>query len=257
MAKKKPVPAKSHQYVKRQKKFIEMPMDKFWKIVASVAAVIVAIVLFFVLRSAFDGHLNVVDGVVQTSGDNWIVANTGTAQKPRYFKVGEAGEVAGFARSLDENAAVDKNVRAYTYKPDDAASPVKVTVMAGADAYDKLPATLQRNFAQFMPGATMSEVSQDDVAGKRARSFSYTFSYPTPDLTAEATPEPDAETEPGATPKPQSMTYTKAAYAFLAASHGRSVMLSATASDTDEAKLPGEDVLKDAIARVAAQTTIE
>ena len=50
MAKRRPVPAKSHQYVKRQKKFIEMPMDKFWKIVASVAAVIVAIVLFFVLQ---------------------------------------------------------------------------------------------------------------------------------------------------------------------------------------------------------------
>ncbi len=251
MAKKRSVPAKPHQYVKRQKKFIEMPMDKFWKIVASVAAVIVAIVLFFVLRSAFDGHLNVVDGVVQTAGDNWIVANAGTTQKPRYFKVGEAGEVEGFARSLDDSSTVDKNVKAYTYTPDDAASPIKVTVMAGADTYDRLPATLQSNFAQFMPDATMGEISQDDVAGKRARSFSYTFNYPTSGLAAEATPAPDAATES------QSMTHTKAAYTFLEAGHGRSVMLSATASDTDEAKLPGEDALKDAIARVAARVTID
>ena len=89
MAKKNSVPKKQHKHVTRKKQFIEMPKEKFIKICVIVAAVIIAIVLFFVLRSAMDGHLDVVDGSVVTGGDNWLITNSQTTTNPRYFKLAE------------------------------------------------------------------------------------------------------------------------------------------------------------------------
>ena len=134
MAKKKSVPNRQQAHVKHENKFITMPKEKFIKICVIVGVVILAVVLFFVLRRAYDGHLPVEDGVVVTQGDNWLVVNT-ESPNARYFRLGELGEVDGY--TLESSAySSDANLLSYTYTPTDEASSLdNISVASLAASY--------------------------------------------------------------------------------------------------------------------------
>lgn len=250
MGKKKGVPNRQQAKVKRENKFIDMPKDKLIKICVIVGLVIVAIVLFFVLRRAYDGHLPVQEGVVVTEADNWIVANTESAGSPRYFKLGTAGEVEGYTRSRDETLVSDANTAPFTYKPEDETSAIdSATVMVGGGAYDTLAANVHANYGTYMTGAQVGEMDESDVGGTPARSFAISYSYENP--AAEG-----AQGEDGAQTQ-ASTVYVRGHYIYLRAGHDRSVIVSVSSQAGEEATLASEELLKTEALKIAAQVTID
>ena len=60
-----------------------------------IAVIVIGIVLFNLLYD--DGSLDVVDGVAQVQGENSLLINAGSANNPRYFKLGQLADIEGYA----------------------------------------------------------------------------------------------------------------------------------------------------------------
>ena len=174
MAKKKSVPNRQQAHVKHENKFITMPKEKFIKICVIVGVVILAIVLFFVLRRAYDGHLPVEDGVVVTQGDNWLVVNT-ESPNARYFRLGELGEVDGY--TLESSAySSDANLLSYTYTPTDEASSLdNISVASLAASYTQYAQSFHNNLLLYYGDLTVSDLEDLEANGVAAQGFSYEY----------------------------------------------------------------------------------
>ena len=140
MAKKAKTSARSKGYRKTVQKKPFLTKKEIIALVAIVAAIVLAIVLFNLLYD--DGSLEVVDGVVQTENlESSLIATDVVGDETKYFKVGEAGEVAGYTRERTVNSA-DANLATFDYYPEDEASPVEyLHVGAGSGTTDALMQT--------------------------------------------------------------------------------------------------------------------
>ena len=140
MAKKAKTSARSKGYRKTVQKKPFLTKKEIIAQVAIVAAIVLAIVLFNLLYD--DGSLEVVDGVVQTENlESSLIATDVVGDETKYFKVGEAGEVAGYTRERTVNSA-DANLATFDYYPEDEASPVEyLHVGAGSGTTDALMQT--------------------------------------------------------------------------------------------------------------------
>ena len=189
MAKKKSVPNRQQAHVKHENKFITMPKEKFIKICIIVGVVILAVVLFFVLRRAYDGHLPVEDGVVVTQGDNWLVVNT-ESPNARYFRLGELGEVDGY--TLESSAySSDANLLSYTYTPTDEASSLdNISVASLAASYTQYAQSFHNNLLLYYGDLTVSDLEDLEANGVAAQGFSYEY---IPAVEETATEETAAE----------------------------------------------------------------
>lgn len=189
VAKKKSVPNRQQAHVKHENKFITMPKEKFIKICIIVGVVILAVVLFFVLRRAYDGHLPVEDGVVVTQGDNWLVVNT-ESPNARYFRLGELGEVDGY--TLESSAySSDANLLSYTYTPTDEASSLdNISVASLAASYTQYAQSFHNNLLLYYGDLTVSDLEDLEANGVAAQGFSYEY---IPAVEETATEETAAE----------------------------------------------------------------
>ena len=198
MAKKKSVPNRQQAHVKHENKFITMPKEKFIKICVIVGVVILAIVLFFVLRRAYDGHLPVEDGVVVTQGDNWLVVNT-ESPNARYFRLGELGEVDGY--TLESSAySSDANLLSYTYTPTDEASSLdNISVASLAASYTQYAQSFHNNLLLYYGDLTVSDLEDLEANGVAAQGFSYEYIPAVEETATEETAAEETATEETAT----------------------------------------------------------
>ena len=122
MAKKAKTSARSKGYRKTVQKKPFLTKKEIIALVAIVAAIALAILLFNLLYD--DGSLDVVDGVVQTENfDNSVIAQDHIGDETKYFKVAEIGEIEGYTREREENSA-DANRATFVYTPEDETSPI-------------------------------------------------------------------------------------------------------------------------------------
>ncbi|HIS01824.1 MAG TPA: hypothetical protein IAA74_09535 [Candidatus Excrementavichristensenella intestinipullorum] len=198
MAKKKSVPNRQQAHVKHENKFITMPKEKFIKICVIVGVVILAVVLFFVLRRAYDGHLPVEDGVVVTQGDNWLVVNT-ESPNARYFRLGELGEVDGY--TLESSAySSDANLLSYTYTPTDEASSLdNISVASLAASYTQYAQSFHNNLLLYYGDLTVSDLEDLEANGVAAQGFSYEYIPAVEETATEETATEETATEETAT----------------------------------------------------------
>lgn len=198
MAKKKSVPNRQQAHVKHENKFITMPKEKFIKICVIVGVVILAVVLFFVLRRAYDGHLPVEDGVVVTQGDNWLVVNT-ESPNARYFRLGELGEVDGY--TLESSAySSDANLLSYTYTPTDEASSLdNISVASLAASYTQYAQSFHNNLLLYYGDLTVSDLEDLEANGVAAQGFSYEYIPAVEETATEETAAEETATEETAT----------------------------------------------------------
>ena len=198
MAKKKSVPNRQQAHVKHENKFITMPKEKFIKICVIVGVVILAVVLFFVLRRAYDGHLPVEDGVVVTQGDNWLVVNT-ESPNARYFRLGELGEVDGY--TLESSAySSDANLLSYTYTPTDEASSLdNISVASLAASYTQYAQSFHNNLLLYYGDLTVSDLEDLEANGAAAQGFSYEYIPAVEETATEETAAEETATEEIAT----------------------------------------------------------
>ena len=82
-------------------------------VVGVIAVIVIGIVLFNLLYD--DGSLDVVDGVAQVQGENSLLINAGSANNPRYYKLGQLADIEE-ARRLERKRLpqdVDYSQRAW------------------------------------------------------------------------------------------------------------------------------------------------
>ena len=79
-----------------------------------VIVALLAVGAFFLFRYD-DGALKVQDGAVLADGDNWLIADGSNVRgRSRYYKLGEIGEVEGYAREKG-TALTDVNIPQYSF----------------------------------------------------------------------------------------------------------------------------------------------
>ena len=129
MAKKAKTSARSKGYRKTVQKKPFLTKKEIIALVAIVAAIALAILLFNLLYD--DGSLDMVDGVVQTENfENSVIAQARIGDETKYFKVAEIGEIEGYTREREENSA-DANRATFVFTPEDETSPIDYIRVSG------------------------------------------------------------------------------------------------------------------------------
>ncbi len=110
MAKKS---AKSKGYIRTKAK--KPYLSKKEAIILAVSLGVILIALIAALIPKSDGSMKTKGGKLDVSEDS-LILNAGTGYNPRYYKLGEIGEIEGYTRTaeaMDENG----NVRKFIYTP--------------------------------------------------------------------------------------------------------------------------------------------
>lgn len=210
MAKKAKTSARSKGYRKTEKKRPFLTKKEIIYLVIIVAAIALALILGFLLYD--DGSLDVVDGVVQTENlDSSLIVNAGSKDEPKYFKIGEVGELEGYTRERTDGLGT--TYASFYYYPEDEASDVEYLYVApGA----KTPVSMaQTSYISSMSstmvlGSAGEGIQEIDIDGRHfyylitqreGHPVAETTEDGSTDATASAAPVADAtaEIEPEAT----------------------------------------------------------
>ena len=161
-------------------------------------AIVVALILIVVLFNVFydDGSLKIVNGVAQTRGDNSLILNVGSANKPHYYKLGQLAEVDGYTLSATP-VTNDENVNTFTFTPVEDSAIDSVSFNAYGYSATAFCEAMVASFSSA-DDVVCSELQTADADGHTVSYFTY---HTTP--TVEETPaETEAETaEPTAEPE--------------------------------------------------------
>ena len=169
------------------------------KLLCAFVAIIVIVVVAFALYD--DGALKVEDGAIVGMEDNWLVANGGTSQRPRYYKLGEAGELSGY--SMDSSFASDASlIRDIYYYPEAEDNPVDYVSMGASQVKAAELAETVSTTLSGIEGCEVSEVRTGESNGLGYTYYGYTLQYTSTDpseaeddAAAEATAVPDGEAD--------------------------------------------------------------
>ena len=190
MAKKAKTSARSKGYRKTVQKKPFLTKKEIIALVVIVAVIALAVILFNLLYD--DGSLDVVDGVAQTENlENSLIATDVIGDETKYFKVGEAGEIAGYTRERVENTA-DANLATFDYYPEDETSPISyLHVGAGGGTPDALMQTVTLSYT--MSGVPIDAQGETEIDGRAIQYMITSGEYAIEEETAET--EEAAQTE--------------------------------------------------------------
>ncbi len=121
-----------------------------WLMIAGATAIVLAVVLFFVLRAPA-GALPVRNGAVVKGADNWIVANLNTDGKPYYFHTANYDAPTGFTRDLEYTVKSDPLVDEVYLKPDGenaAITMAYITTVTGSRLADEMLETVKQYYTE-------------------------------------------------------------------------------------------------------------
>ena len=182
MAKKAKTSARSKGYRKTVQKKPFLTKKEIIALVVIVAVIALAVILFNLLYD--DGSLDVVDGVVQTENlENSLIATDVVGDETKYFKVGEAGEIAGYTRERVENSA-DANLATFDYYPEDETSPISyLHVGAGGGTPDALMQTVTLSYT--MSGVPIDAQGETEIDGRAIQYMITSGEYAIEEETAE------------------------------------------------------------------------
>lgn len=144
-----------------------IPKELKFGIIFSVAALILAVILFFALYD--DGSLPMQDGAPVMAGENWLIVNKGSSGDPKYYKVGEINTPDGYTADEPETQT---NLRIYTFRPDDAGSLIDHYYATGINGKPvDVSETANSNYIAWGTGMEISEVKTAVVGGKEVYYF--------------------------------------------------------------------------------------
>ncbi len=223
--------------------------------IALLCALIVAVAVgaFFLFRYD-DGALKIQDGSVVTDGDNWLIANgSNTRGGARYYKLGEVGEIDGYAREAKPMES-DANLTEFVYTSGDAEAPVKrVTVTTGHAA-----AKAMADYAATMIGgaanAEVGEVQTGEIGGATVSYFLYGAK---PAEKAADAEEAEAEAPSTEDAEDAEAPYQRAVRAYLDADHGCCVALRCEGGGDTADACPTDEQLLAELAKAIPAVTLE
>ena len=102
-------------------------------IIAAVALVLAIIVIWLGCKWFVGpgGSLPNFFGNLRTVESDWIVTNTGSTSRPKYFKMGEMSAPEGYTLDEEFQASTDTKAQTFYYAADDESAPVKSVYVAG------------------------------------------------------------------------------------------------------------------------------
>lgn len=258
--------AKSKGYRKQVEKKPYLSKREIALLCVIIAAVAVA--AFFLFRYD-DGALKVREGSVMTDGDNWLIVNGSNARGGvRYYKVGEIGEVEGYARTA-QSLSTDDNIPEYLFSPAAEGNQVEsITVTTSHNAPQAL-AKYTRTAVESIEGTEMGELLDADMGGRKVWYYIYSNEREQGDVANNAAPangaQDDAsasspagsETEAAAEPM-EANRFAKSIVGYTDAPRDSSIVIHVDSnSDTAEHMLPDETLLKTLECAVEAVTLTE
>lgn len=238
MAKKS---AKSKGYRKTTGKKPYLTKRDVIMLCALVAVIVVGAILLF---SYDDGALKMKDGVLTETSENWLIVN-GSAKGRRYYKLGEAGEIEGYARETTPGMA-DANINAIKYVAEDESAAVK------SIALSTVPAKVERAaeyYRSLLKAAEPTEIQTADASGTTCLWFSYKNAWHADE--AEAADEA-ADAEEAAPNR-----FEQALHAYIAAPHDCAIGLSVAAEVASESDYLSDEQLLEAAAKAIGAISVE
>ena len=219
--------------------------------IVCVIVALVAVGAFFLFRYD-DGALKVQDGAVVTEGDNWLIANGSNMQGGRrYYKLGEIGEIDGYAREKGALSS-DGNIPEYSFTPAGESGDVTVTVTCGHGSAEAM-AKYSLATVQSIGISTAGEIQTGQLAGQDVRYYSYATDYTQQDAPAEGEAKSDAQTAEG----DAASRYSRSVAGYIDASHNCCVIVNVVSKgNTDDDCLPDDalvGILENAVRAVKVE----
>lgn len=246
MAKKNSAKSKGYRKPVQKKPYLTK------KDIAITAAVVAAIILVVVLFNVFydDGSLKVKDGVVQTS-ENSLVLNTGSANHPVYYKIGQLTDIDGYTLSSNYKST-DTNVLEYVYYPEGESDIDLISVNAYAYDASVFSAAAEQTYANDSTMASSElQTIEDD-----GRTVSYlTFSVLEQEEATEAETTEEATEE--AVVEETEPTYVQALHAYVSVDTDRCIYILVRNDVESPDQYIDDSVLVEALNQVLASLSYE
>ena len=185
---KKSAKSKGYRHYKKEKPFLTK--KEIYALIAIAAVVLIGFILFI---SYDDGALKIKDGAIEGLESNWIVTNGGTSSSPRYFKLGEAGEMEGFTH-MPTISYLDYNTYDNYYYPTDESNPIEFISISTTSIKNSSPADLGSSVIEAIGAMEGYEVTSSLTEGKVGDTPYLYYSF-TSETYVEPTEEETAETE--------------------------------------------------------------
>jgi hypothetical protein len=191
------------------------------------------------------------DGAVVTEGDNWLIANGSNMQGGRrYYKLGEIGEIDGYAREKGALSS-DGNIPEYSFTPAGEGGDVTVTVTCGHGSAEAM-AKYSLATVQSIGISTAGEIQAGQLAGQDVRYYSYATDYTQQDAPGEGDAKSDAQTA-----EEDASRYSRAVAGYIDASHNCCVIVNVVSKgNTDDDCLPDDalvGILENAVRAVKVE----
>lgn len=136
------------------------------QIIITTIAVVAAVLLIWLGCKWFrgpGGSLPNFFGNLRTVESDWIVTNTGTTSKPKYFKMGEAADIEGYTVDPEYALSTDSHVQSFYYKADDETAPVQSVYLSGVA--NKTAAEMLETVMGYAYFESAGEVTTATIAG--------------------------------------------------------------------------------------------
>ena len=166
--------------------------DKHGKqIIIIAAAAVAAIVLIWLGCKWFigpDGSIPNFFGTLRGVESDWIVTNTGTTSRPRYYKMAEFASPEGYTLDPEYNAPSDSRVQTLAFRANDEGAPVQLVYVSGVKGYtasEQLERLQGYSFFTESSGAISGTLGGQEVQ--------YIYMLCPTDADAESADKPDTE----------------------------------------------------------------
>ena len=228
---KKSASSKGYRTYAKKKAYMT---KKEWVLV-TVVLVLLVVGITVAVTVNFDGALRVQGGVVQAQGDNALVVRGGTNGHPRYYQVGNLGELpTGW--TLRENA--EGNAYADNYTVDlDAEAADSVVYIAVNQPYELYAQNMILYYGTLGEDVRVSTIGEPFALNDSALAFLYDYHY-------EVAEETEESEESEATEEAQN-AYVRMLNGYYKLSDSRALAISVKKESDNAETLPTqEDMLK-------------
>lgn len=233
----------------------------------------VAVGAFFLFRYD-DGALKVQDGKVVADGDNWLIVNgAGTRGGTRYFKLGEMGEIDGYAREAT-SLSTDANIPQYVFTPE--AEDAAIDTISITSSHNEAAPLAKYGVSMLaeLKGNEVGELQSAELSGRDTQYFFYTTSPVETDAAEETTEaeseeapeaeaetateaEPEADAENNADAEEAAKPYHKSLNGYIDAAHGGCVVIHIESGADDPEAFPADEDMIAALEQAVASVTLE
>lgn len=240
---RKSAKSKGYRSYKKEKPFLTR--KEIYFLIAIVALVVIGIIISLIYD---DGALKVKNGALQGVEDRWIVANGGTVSTPRYFKLGEVGELDGYTH-VNLLSASDTLITDNYYYPTQDENPIDYISISTGSIKNSTTTDLGTTIVEAVRATDGYTVTSDLTEG-HIGDIAYTYyaftneSYVAPEGT-DTTEDAKANEDPAPNTFGQSMN------AYVATAHDNCLMIHVV----NEVESP-EDYLSDDELHATLETVI-